>query len=235
VNHREPSRPALHHRPRELLATGPNQVWSWDITYLRSSVKGVYFYLYLVMDVFSRKIVGHAVHAEESAEHAGELIAAACAREGVRRDQLALHQDNGAPMKCGTFLALLQWLGVAASFSRPGVRDDNAFVDALFRTFKYRPESPSRPFPSLETACAFVEQFVAWYNSEHRHSNIRFVTPAERHAGKDRQILAQRTKVYERARAKNPERWSGRIRDWSPIESVVLNPESGASSEEVAA
>lgn len=225
VRHRERSRPPVHHQPRELRAAGPNQVWSWDITYLASPVRGVFFYLHLVIDVFSRKVVGWSVHEEESGEHGASLIAEACAREGIGQDQLALHQDNGAPMKHGTFLALLQTLGVAASFSRPGVSDDNPFIEAFFRTFKYRPEYPDRPFASLEAARAFVARFVHWYNTEHRHSNICFVTPSERHAGKDREILDRRAQVYERARARHPERWSGKVRDWSPVEVVVLNPE----------
>lgn len=235
LHHRERSRPPAHHKPRELRATAPNQVWTWDITYLRSPIKGIFFYLYVVVDVFSRKIVGHAVHAEESAELAKELVAAACAREGVQPDQLVLHQDNGSAMRSGTFLALLQCLGVAASFSRPGVSDDNPYVEALFRTFKYRPEYPSRPFASLAAARAFVHRFVAWYNTEHRHSGIRFVTPAERHAGQDREILAQRREVYEQARARNPERWSGCIRNWTRVDTVVLNPDAHPSRKECVA
>lgn len=234
VQHRERSRPAVHSRPRELAATRPNHVWSWDITYLLSPVKGVYFYLYLVLDIFSRKIVGWEVHSNESAEHAGVLIAQTCNREGVQRDQVSLHSDNGAPMKCGTFLALLQVLGVAASFSRPGVSDDNPFVEALFRTLKYRPEYPDAPFASLEAAREFIGRFVHWYNSEHLHGNIRFVTPASRHAGKDRAILARRAQVYEQARARHPERWSGSTRNWSPVEQVVLNPQVAAAKEEAA-
>ncbi len=234
MHHRESSKPVAHHRPRELVATAPNQVWTWDITYLLSLVKGKFFYLHLVLDIWSRKIVGWAVHPEETGEHGARLISEACAREGVQENQLTLHQDNGAPMKCGTFLALLQWLGVAASFSRPGVSDDNPFVEALFRTFKYRPEYPDGPFASLEAARIFVDQFVHWYNTEHRHSGIRFVTPAEKHIGKDREILAQRSKVYEAARTQHPERWSGTTRDWSPIESVVLNPENGSTKEKTA-
>jgi len=223
IHHRERSASA-HARPRTLRATRPNQVWTWDITYLLSSTKGVYFKLYLVLDIFSRKIVGWEVHEDESGERAAELIAAACSREDVRRDELALHSDNGAPMKCGNFLALLQWLGVAASFSRPGVSDDNPFVEALFRTLKYRPEYPDAPFASIEAARAFTARFVRWYNTEHRHSDIRFVTPQERHAGLDREILARRVDVYERARARRPERWSKSTRNWSPVEEVILNP-----------
>lgn len=234
VHHRERSRPAVHSRPRELAATGPNQVWSWDITYLLSSVKGVYFYLYLVLDIFSRKIVGWEVHEAESAEHAGLQLAGTCSREGVQRDQVALHQDNGAPMKCGTFLALLQWLGVATSFSRPGVSDDNPFVEALFRTLKYRPEYPDSPFASLQAARDFISRFVHWYNTQHLHGNIRFVTPAARHAGADLAILARRERVYEQARARRPERWSRSTRNWSPVERVVLNPQIATAVEDAA-
>lgn len=230
VRHRAASKPATHNRPRELVATGPNQVWSWDITYLLSSVKGSFFYLHLVLDVWSRKIVGWSVHPEESGEHGARLISEACRREGVQPNQLSLHQDNGGPMKCGTFLALLQWLGVAPSFSRPGVSDDNPFVEALFKTFKYRPAYPSRPFASIEHARAFVADFVHWYNTQHCHSAIRFVTPMEKHSGHEREILARRAEVYARARARRPDRWSGPTRDWSPIKTVVLNPKHGTSS-----
>jgi transposase InsO family protein len=231
VHHRERSQPATHSRPGELAATGPNQVWSWDITYLLSPVKGIYFYLYMVLDVFSRKIVGWEVHQEEAGEHAARLIAETCRREGIQPNQVRLHQDNGAPMKCGTFLALLQTLGVATSFSRPGVSDDNPYSESLFRTLKYRPEYPDAPFQSLEAARGFVERFVCWYNHEHLHSGIRFVTPNTRHEGADREILDHRTEVYERARARHPERWSGETRNWSSIERVVLNPKLPAAQE----
>ena len=226
MHHRERSKPAVHHRPREPMATGPNQVWTWDITYLPSPVRGVFFYLYAVLDIWSRKIVGWAVHETESGDHAARLITETCMRQGIRRDQLTIHQDNGAPMTCGTFLALLQVLGVAASFSRPGVSDDNPYIEAFFRTGKYRPDYPDRPFASLEAARAWVANFMRWYNTAHRHSNIRFVTPEERHAGKDVEILARRAEVYALARARRPERWSGETRNWSPVETVILNPEN---------
>ena len=234
VRHRERARPATHSRPRELVARRPNQVWTWDITYLLSPAKGVYFYLYLVLDLFSRKIVGWQVHACESAQLAGELLAATCLREGVQRDQVALHQDNGAPMKCGTFLALLQELGVAPSFSRPGVSDDNPFVEALFRTLKYRPEYPDHPFASLAAARDFIARFVSWYNTQHLHGNIRFVTPELKHAGGDVALLAARQRVYEQARARRPERWSRSTRNWTPIEEVVLNPRTTTETESAA-
>jgi putative transposase len=234
MHHRERSSPPVHARPRELRATKPNQVWTWDITYLLSNVKGVYFYLHLVLDIFSRKIVGWAVHDEENGEHGGALITAAYQREGVLPGQVTLHQDRGAPMRCGTFKALVEALGIAMSFSRPHVSNDNPFVEAFFRTLKYRPDYPDRPFESREQAEAFMARFVHWYNHEHLHGNIRFVTPAARHAGQDREILAKRAKVYEQARRRHPERWSGSIRNWSPVTEVVLNPDAGALGEDAA-
>lgn len=232
--HREPSRPATkRHRPDEYIATGRNQVWSWDITYLRGPVRGSFFYFYALVDVWSRKLVGWTVEAEESAEHAQAMIAAACAREGVRRDQLVIHSDNGAPMKAATLLAFLQSLGIVPSFSRPSVSNDNPYSEALFRTAKYRPQYPRSPFESLEAARRWASSFERWYNTTHRHSAIKFVTPAQRHSGADVAILAQRAELYEAARAKNPERWTSATRDWSRVEAVALNPDP--DSEEVAA
>lgn len=222
--HREPSRPATkRHRPEEYVATGPNQVWSWDITYLRGPVRGTFFYFYVVIDVWSRKLVGWTLQVEESAEHAQAMFDAACEREGVRRDQLVIHSDNGAPMKAATLLAFLQSLGIVPSFSRPSVSNDNAYSEALFRTAKCRPEYPRAPFESVEAARRWARWFVGWYNTEHRHSAIKFVTPHERHAGDDLAILAARAALYEAARAKNPKRWTKGTRDWSPVEAVVLN------------
>jgi putative transposase len=232
---REPSRaPTKRHRPNEYVATGPNQVWSWDITYLQSPIRGCFFYLYIVLDVWSRKIVGWDVQAEESGEHASAMIAAACAREGVERGQLVLHSDNGGPMKGATLLATLQLLGIIASFSRPRVSNDNPYSEALFRTTKYRPEFPSRPFASLEDARLWVARFVAWYNTEHRHSAINYVTPEQRHCRLEAGILAGRREVYEQARAERPDRWSGTTRDWSPVLTVALNPGVDAQAEEAA-
>jgi len=224
--HREPSvAPTARHRPDERLALGPGQVWSWDITYLRGPILGSFYYLYLVEDIFSRKIVGWAVHETESSEHSAGLIEETCAREGIPRDHLVLHADNGSPMKGATILATLQRLGVATSFSRPRVSDDNPYSESLFRTLKSRPAFPGRGFASLADARTWVAAFVAWYNTEHRHSSIRFVTPEQRHRGQDRELLAQRHQVYQAARERHPERWSGDLRNWSPLEQVVLNPE----------
>jgi transposase InsO family protein len=226
--HRERSRPAVHSRPKEHEATAPNQVWSWDITYLPSAIRGMFFYLYLVMDVWSRKIVGFEVYGEESMELSSEMIERICEEMGIDKDQLVLHSDNGGPMKGATMLLTLQKLGVMPSFSRPKVSDDNPYSEALFRTLKYRPEYPGKPFETLEDAIAWVTGFVRWYNTEHLHSGVRFVTPDDRHYGRSEEILAKRKEVYEEARRKNPSRWSRQTRNWDPVESVVLNPNKGS-------
>jgi putative transposase len=222
--HREGSRPRHNGRPAEYIATGPNQVWSWDITYLRSALRGQFYYLYLVVDVWSRKIVAWEVATRESSEIAAVMIAGASLQNGVDRDHLVIHSDNGGPMKGATLLATLQFLGIMPSFSRPRVYDDNPYSEALFRTLKYRPEYPSLPLQSVQEAQRWVEGFVSWYNTEHRHSGIRFVTPESRHAGREAQVLARRKEVYEEAKGRNPSRWAGATRNWSPIAEVSLNP-----------
>lgn len=229
--HRERSRPPVNNRPTALAATGPEQVWSWDITYLPSPVRGSFFYLYMVMDVWSRKIVGWEVHLEESMELSARMISRICAQNGIDESGLHLHSDNGGPMKGATMLATLQKLGIVASFSRPSVSDDNPFSEALFRTLKYRPEYPRKPFETLEAARAWVAGFVRWYNTEHLHSGIRFVTPDDRHFGREDGILARRKAIYETAKRRNPDRWSGETRNWKPIETVVLNPENRSVEE----
>ena len=184
--HRENTRPPQpRHRPREHQARGPLQVWCWDITYLPSSIRGRFFYLYMILDVFSRKIVGWAVHEAENAEHARQLLLETCLREGIDGEGLVFHSDNGGPMKAATMLATLQALGVIPSFSRPSVSNDNPYSESAFRTLKYRPWYPTRPFDSLEAARAWVEGFVHWYNEQHRHSAISYVTPHQRHEGLD--------------------------------------------------
>jgi transposase InsO family protein len=221
--HRERSRPPSK-RPKEHVATGPNELWSWDITWLPAAPRGTFFYLYLVEDIWSRKIVGWSVETEESMEHGARLVAETARREGVSPDQLVLHSDNGGPMTGATMLATLKRLGILPSFSRPRVSDDNPFPESLFRTLKYRPEYPSRPFASIEDARAWVAGFVHWYNTQHLHSALRFVTPEDRHAGRDATILEGRREVYERARRRRPERWARGIRNWEPLGDVTLNP-----------
>lgn len=213
-------------RPREHAADGPWQVASWDITYLRSHIRGQFFYLYLVVDVWSRKIIGWAVHEAESSELAAALVERVRLTAESDLDGWVLHSDNGGPMKGATMLATLQRLGVVPSFSRPRVSDDNPFAESLFRTLKYRPEYPVAGFAALEDARCWVAQFVHWYNHEHQHSAIGFVTPADRHAGADVEILDGRRCVYERARRRNPQRWSRNTRSWPRPAIVTLNPEN---------
>jgi putative transposase len=208
-------------------ATGKNQVWSWDITWLPTTVRGRFLYLYLIMDVWSRRIVGWTIAERESSEIAAELITQVCRDEHVDPDGLVLHSDNGHPMRGNTMLTTLRWLGIVPSFSRPHVSDDNPYSEALFRTMKHAnvPAYPRRPFASIAEARAWVGRFAAWYNGTHRHSAIRYVTPDQRHSGADNRILERRAAVYETARRSNPQRWTTTTRDWSPIVVVELNPE----------
>lgn len=222
--HRGRARAPTHHRPPELVAAAVNTVWSWDITYLRAPVRGSFFYLYLVEDIYSRGIVGWEVHEQESAEAAAELIERTCTTLNVNAGGLHLHSDNGGPMKGATMLATLQRLGVVASFSRPRVSDDNPYSEALFRTLKYRPGFPNRPFRDIDEARDWVSRFVRWYNTEHLHSALNFVTPNDRYHGRDKAILAARHRLYQRTRKQQGHRWSGETRDWSPAPAAVLNP-----------
>ncbi|MFP3559472.1 IS3 family transposase [Paraburkholderia sp. SIMBA_049] len=230
--HRRSERPArARSKPRAVCADGPNQLFSWDITYLPTTVRGQYFYLYLFMDVFSRMVVGWQVYAEECSAQASELLKDLCAREAIKPGQVILHSDNGGPMKGATMLATLQALGVMPSLSRPGVSNDNPFSESLFKTLKYRPAYPLQAFDTLFAARAWVTGLVRWYNHEHRHSAIRFVTPAQRHANLDQQILDCRATLYEAARQRNPLRWKGPTRNWKRVHTVHLNPDQTDNSE----
>jgi len=225
IKHRENTRPRKHNAPTEYIANGPNQVWSWDITYLKSTIKGVFYYLYMIIDIFSRLIIQWHIHTNESSEYASKLISEACLQQGVQRDQLILHSDNGGPMKGATMLSTLQFLGVLPSFSRPRVSDDNPYSEALFKTLKYRPEYPDMPFSSIEEAETWVQTFAQWYNHEHMHSGINYVTAYSRHMGTDVTILQNRKVILEAAREMNPERWiKGKVRNCDSIASVILNP-----------
>lgn len=217
--------PHQRSRPRALVARRPDQIYTWDISYLPTDVRGRYFYLYVFIDLFSRKIVGWQVYDSESAQRASELLTDICARQAIAPEQLTLHSDNGGPMKGETMLATLQRLGVAASRSRPAVSNDNPFSEALFRTLKYRPELPLRPLRNLLEARGWVSRLVHWYNHEHRHSAIGFVTPEQRHRQIDRFLLNNRSAVYAAARDRHPHRWSGPIRNWAYIDVVHLNPD----------
>lgn len=226
LHHRGRSKPAQKRKvPTTHIAEAPNQVWSWDISYLPTMTRGLFYYLYLVEDIYSRNIVGWEVHERESGELAAELMQRTVMAEHCLRTPLVLHSDNGSPMKSFTLQSKLVELGITSSHSRPRVSNDNAFSESLFRTLKYCPQWPSQEFISLAVARDWVRVFVDWYNNQHRHSRIKFVTPAQRHRGEDKAILEKRHHVYKLAKAKHPQRWSGKTRNWEPIDYVTLNPE----------
>lgn len=213
-------------RPRsEHVAAAPNQVWSWDITYLKSFVAGQFYYLYLFTDIWSRKIVAYQVHERECTDLASTLLEQTLDAQKLGPVNLVVHSDNGSPMKGATLRATMERLGIIPSFSRPQVSDDNPYSEALFRTLKYRPAYPRGAFKGLREARQWVDDFVRWYNEEHLHSAIGFVTPESRHAGQAKEILEARREVYAQAKLQHPERWNGRAtRTWDNPAQVLLNP-----------
>lgn len=225
--YRERSKPAQgHNKSRQHVASEPLRLLSWDITYLRdATLRGNYFYLYLYLDVWSRRIVGWEVHEHQDSELAAKLLQSLCNEHSLETEKVIVHSDNGAPMKGSTMLAMMQSLGITASFSRPGVSDDNAFVESLFRHLKYAPAYPAKGFLSLVEAQDWVNRFIGWYNTQHLHSSIGYVTPEDRHHGRDIAILANRREVYAKAHALNPSRWSRSTRAWHRPANVTLNPD----------
>jgi putative transposase len=225
LTHRLTSSRAKHKRPEAYEALSPNRVWSWDISYLPTQVRGMFFYLYFIMDIYSRKIVGWCIHEREDSEYASMLMKQSCLDEKVATNQLVLHSDNGAPMKGATMLGTLQTLGVIPSFSRPSVSDDNPYSEALFKTAKYHHSFPwLDKFATIVDARIWAEQLVNWYNNEHLHSALKFVTPHQRHSGEDNAIRVKRQAVYEMAKLKNPERWASKTRNWVVNKIATLNP-----------
>jgi putative transposase len=198
------------HTKPELVARAPNEVWSWDITRLRSTMKWQYFYLYVLLDIFSRYVVGWLVAGAENAGLACALIEETCDKHGIARDTLTLHSDRGSPMRAKTTAELFVDLGVAASFSRPRVSNDNPFSEAQFKTLKYRPEFPDR-FDGIEHARAHLRRFFVWYNDEHLHSGIGFMSPATVQFGRSGAIDEKRRQVLQAAYAAHPDRFKGRL------------------------
>jgi putative transposase len=208
----------------ELLATAPNQVWSWDITKLLGPAKWTYFYLYVILDIFSRYVVGWMVAPRESAELAKRLIGETCAKQGIDAGQLTIHADRGSSMTSKPVALLLADLGVTKTHSRPHVSDDNPFSESQFKTLKYRPGFPDR-FGSIEDARAFCQGFFPWYNSEHHHGGIGLLTPEAVHYGQAEQIQARRQEVLLRAYRQTPERFVRREpRPPSLPTAVWINP-----------
>jgi transposase InsO family protein len=214
------SRSTLQSMP--VVAIRSNQIWSWDITYLASNIKGKYFYLYLFVDIYSRKIVGGEVYERENQDYSAKIVNDIYIKEKISNGQITLHSDNGGPMRGQIMLMTLQKLGVAASFSRPRVSNDNPYSESLFKTLKYRPEYPDF-FKTLAEARQWVTQFIYWYNEIHKHSAIKYVTPSQRHRGDDIAILAHREEVLLQAKKENPKNWNNRnLRNYEPIKEVIL-------------
>ena len=222
-------------KPTAYCTTGPNQCWSWDVTWLKSPTRGKFYYLYMMVDVFSRKVTAWEVHDVESGEHASKLLQRGVLAENCASTLHCLHADNGSIQTSSTLRATLERLGVEASYSRPRTSNDNAISEALFRTTKYRPDYPYDGFESLEQAREWCRVFVHWYNQEHKHSALKFVTPSQRHTGEDITILAKREALYQEARASNPLRWSGATRNWQRPATMTLNPDKTEEKLEKAA
>lgn len=208
----------------ELLATKPNELWSWDITKLLGPAKWTYYYLYDIMDVFSRFVVGWMVATRESASLASQLIAETCARQGIQPDQLTVHADRGSSMTSKPVAFLLADLGVTKTHSRPHTSNDNPYSEAQFKTLKYRPDYPER-FGCQQDARRWAQDFFAWYNYEHHHTALGLLTPADVHYGRDQAVLQQRQQVLHAAYEKHPERFvKGLPKPQSLPDAVWINP-----------
>jgi putative transposase len=208
----------------ELLATAPNQVWSWDITKLLGPVKWTYYYLYVVMDIFSRYVVGWTVAESESNALAQRLLAESCDKQRIVPGQLTIHSDRGSSMRSKAVALLLADLGVTKSHSRPNVSDDNPYSESQFKTLKYRPDFPER-FGSVQDARAFCRPFFGWYNTEHHHSRLALLTPDAVHYGRAAAVLAARADALAKAYASHPERFVRRApRPALPPAAVWINP-----------
>jgi putative transposase len=215
-----------YHKP-ELVASGPNQVWSWDITMLPGPGKGTRFHLYVILDIFSRYVVGWLLAERECAYLAERLIRESCTKQNVQPEQLTIHSDRGPSMKSQTVAQLLAALGIIKSQSRPHVSNDNPFSESQFKTLKYRPEFPDR-FASYEEARAFCVAFFAWYNDEHYHSGLQMLTPSSVHYSQAGPILAQRALILQAAHAAHPERFvHGQPKLKRAPATVWINPPKG--------
>lgn len=227
-SHRGRARAPKASKPKAThIADRPNAVWAWDITWLPTTVTGLFFKAYLILDIYSRKIIAWEIWEEENAVHSEQILRTACLAEGILAKELplVLHGDNGTPLKALSVQALMHELGVAPSHSRPRVSNDNAFAEAMFRTVKYHPSLPEKGFADLRKAREWFNRFADWYNNHHKHSALRFVTPAQKHQGLDIDILENRHRVYAAARENRPDRWiQNKTRNWEPVRQTTLNP-----------
>lgn len=224
INHRANTRPGKKHvAPPELVATGPNQIWAWDITYLPSAVYGLFYYAYTIIDIWDRSIVGWEIYPNESQDHSSDLFKRMKIKYKIRG--IKLHSDNGSPMKGSTMLMTLHKMGVIPSFSRPRVSNDNAFIESFFKTLKYTTGYP-KCFTSLQHAREWFADFINWYNTEHRHSGIGYITPHQKRTGEGARIMKTRNETLQAAKEKHPERWSQPPKVWSHGEVVILNKQA---------
>lgn len=215
----------------ELLAEVPNQVWSWDITKLKGPAKWTYYYLYVILDIFSRYVVGWMVAGRESSSLAKKLIEQSCEKQGIQSSQLSIHSDRGPSMTSKTVAFLLADLGITKSLSRPYVSNDNPYSEAQFKTLKYRPEFPER-FGCAEDSRSFCQGFFGWYNTGHYHSGIGFLTPEDVHYGRTEQIIRERQVVLNDAFAKHPERFKGKMpKPMALPEAVWINKPASENSD----
>ena len=208
-----------------LVATAPNQVWTWDITALRGPTKGVRYFLYTIIDIFSRKTVGWALHESESEKHSRRLIRDTCRKYGIDPDTLTIHADRGGPMIAGTVAELLNELGVAKSHSRPRVSNDNPYIEAHFKTLKYRPDYPAR-FDSISHARTWCRKFFSWYNEVHYHSGIGYLRPADLHDGVHHVIIERRQNTLDAAARRHPERFTKQPRPAGAPQQAWINKPS---------
>ena len=207
--------------PGELIAVGPNQVWSWDITWLKSRVKGIFFFAYMIIDIWDKSIIGWDIHEQESEDHAKDLFERTLREE--KYPQVSIHSDNGNPMKGISLLSLFYDLGIKNSFSRPRVSNDNPFIESFFGTMKTSVKYPGK-FDSIHDARIWMADFVYWYNNHHRHSGNQYFTPSQMRDGSFIDLAESRNRTIFEAYKTKPERWSRKPRQWITSQTVVLNP-----------
>jgi putative transposase len=226
---RDQLRHPTYHKP-QLVATAPNQVWSWDITKLLGPAKWTYFHLYVILDIFSRYVVGWMVAPCESAILAEQLIGETCTKQNIQKGQLTIHADRGSSMKSKPVAFLMADMGITKTHSRPYTSDDNPFSEAQFKTLKYRPDFPDR-FGSIEDARQFCRTFFAWYNNEHKHTGISLLSPTVVHHGNADTIIAIRQTALDKAYSLHPERFVRKMPEHKPMpEAVWINPPKPAMS-----
>lgn len=221
--------PRKQTKPTTYEAACPNQVWSWDITYFRhKNYNGRFFYAYVLMDIYSRRVMHAKVYEADNADYAGRFLKEAFCSYGIKPEQLVLHSDNGSSMKAASTLALLEKYGIIPSHSRPRVSNDNPYSESLFRTLKYNGFFlyPHGGFEEIDKAQSWLDRFVKFYNCEHMHRGIKMVTPDDRYNGRDELILRRRNQIIREAKKKNPHRWiNNKVMDLKTVGPVYLNPE----------